>query len=449
MGDYNIVKKDAKRFLLSSALVTVFDIIRNIVVANMLGPYLTGLCSTIMIIPQIGLYSNFGLTDAMTVLVPNYKGRGNFKASEDLKGLVFNTSILASILSFVIVIFYISVFPVEMKRANFFAVLAGFLIILWHLKKFFVTLYAAENNFKKYSLIEFSFSVVVTFFQILLVYFFEDYGFWFGFIVPNIIIIVYAVRDHIKTNTIKFFHVDLWQIKSIVPLGITMLICGVTYTPYMIVSRAFLAKAAGVKEVGYFVLAMMILPKVSIISNAISRVILPKISQLHAEKDTLDKPFKLFVKAQLYTLGMTTFVFVLGVLSLERVVSIIMPKYILGVPAAQLMLLASIPYCLIDNANNFLLALQRKRIYLVNLTLTFIFQILALFLLYYRGGVSAYNVSMSLVVVFSFYALIANLTVVQLHRDDLKLQRMTSNENFAVGISGTKDKLSVERGETC
>ena len=61
------MKKTTSYYIISSGLGAVVNLIRNIITANLLGPYVTGLCHTLLAIPQFGQYFNLGLNESLVV----------------------------------------------------------------------------------------------------------------------------------------------------------------------------------------------------------------------------------------------------------------------------------------------------------------------------------------------------------------------------------------------
>lgn len=410
---YNKTKSDSRKYLITSIVMGILDVIRGIFVVNLLGPYLSGLCTALLVIPQVSQYLYGGLINAMTVLVPAYNGKGNLEKSRVVRNSVINITSLISCISFLFVFLYLFLKPSDSFEFNVFVILAGGLIIIWQAQKFFLTIFVTEHNFKKLIVIELSFSFLVTLSQIVLIYFFKGIGFWLGLISSGTLVVVYLTRDYLRKHEVALFKIDLEETKKMVPLAITMVFSGVAYVPFVILTKTFLANTAGALEVGFFVPSMMIISRMWIISGAIGRVIFPRISQLQAEMDNLTGSFHLFKRAQLYTLFVSLSAFALGMILMPKAVSIILPRFTPGIPAAKMALIAGIPYCLIDNANNYLQALQYKRAYLINLAGSIFFQFIVLGYLFFNKQISAYNMSVGLFLVFLFYAIVVNITVFQ------------------------------------
>jgi len=413
---YERTKADARRYLLISGLMAVLDIIRGITVANILGPYYTGLCMAMLVIPQISQYFYVGLINTMTVLIPSYVGKGRYQDVDRIKNIVLTISTFTSITSFTCVLLYVLVEYYHSDVINFHVIFAASLIFFWQFQKFFVTIYAADNNYKKISWVELLYSVSATVAQIILTYYFHAYGFWWGFWVAGTLLGVYMGTDYIKKHRIQPAKFQYSEVKEILSLGLAMQISSVTYTPFIILSKIVLAQIAGPLEVGYFVLSVMVIARMAMIPGAIARVILPRISQLQAEATNDGNAFQVYKVAQYYTLGLTLLAIAIGWVLLPTLIEILLPSYAAGISAAYVALLASIPYCLIDNANNYLLALQHKRIYLFYLAFGIFFQLCGSGVLYFWGSLSAYTVSILLIFIFILYAFLTNLKVIQIHR---------------------------------
>lgn len=420
MHMYKKIKTDAKRYIFTSGLVTILDAIRNISVANLMGPYYTGLCSTLMIMPQASQYLNLGLLDALPVIIPKNRAENNIEHLKSIKNSIFSITAAVSCVSFIFSVIYGLIIADKGSPVPFYFVLAGSLTVLWQMKKFFLTIYVAEDNFYKFNRMELFFSVLVTVIQVVAVYLYREYGFWFGFIIPYIIIIIFAARDYLRHNALKLFNFNFREVLQYVPLGISMAAYGMTYIPFIILSKLFLAGTVGIQEVGLFILSTIIIPRISIIPASIARVLLPKISYAGAGKSNETFSFDLFIKVQICTFGLTLVLFALGFVLLEPAVRMLMPRYVSGIPSAKMILFAALPYCLIDNANIVLLTTHHKRIFFLNLASAISLQLVLLLILHSLHHLSAYSASASLIIVFLYLAIISNYKTIKLFLTNLK-----------------------------
>ena len=85
--------KGIPTYLIVTGLGTVLNLIRNVLVANLLGPYVTGLCHTLLVIPQLGQYFNLGLNESRLVFAAKNEGEGKKDKVYEVNNTVFNFTI--------------------------------------------------------------------------------------------------------------------------------------------------------------------------------------------------------------------------------------------------------------------------------------------------------------------------------------------------------------------
>lgn len=407
-------KTDTRGYVTSSGFVAILDVVRNVVVARLLGPYEIGLCTTLLVIPQLAQYLDMGLIEAMAVLVPHNRGRSNPLRAESLKITVWNTTLLIAFGLFLFLTLYAFVHPAEHQRVNMYMLFVGLLVILWKLRQFLLACYTADGNIVRAGWIEFRFALIVTVTSTIGVYYLSGYGFWLGLIVSNLAIILYGLRDY--PYKVRLFEPNYEELKQVIPFSLIVLLSSLAYTPFIVLSRLFLAATAGMHEVGLFLLSVLIISKVTILPNAIARSMLPRLSLSVSQSGGLERVFGVFVKAQIYTFAIVCGVVLIGVVLLGPTVSWLLPGYANGIPAANITLFGGIPYSLIYNANNLLLALQQKAAYLKILGITIWVQVMSFAYLWREQLVSASNVSLALLLVFSCYGILVNWKAVELYR---------------------------------
>jgi len=403
--------------LTASGFNVVLDAVRTVFVAKILGPSLTGLYTTLLVIPQIAQYLNCGWIEAMTVLIPHSRGKKDNDAVEKTKNNILIATFVVSLSTFVCVALYALFLSKRGLETRVLMIFSGSLIFLWEIKQFFTTNYATEGKFLKLSRIELLFSSLVAFLQVTLILLFKEVGFWFGLMIPNMIVIFLTANDYFKDHRFHWPSPDIYrEIKRITPLGLGLLSSSVTYAPFTIIARIFLASVVGVREVGIFLLSFIVISKLSIIPSTIGKVVTPYLSRLHGEDAKPGEIFSLFIKSQLFNFSLCLLIIGMGFAFLRPLVSLILPQYLEGVPAAKMMLVACIPYSLIENANNTLLALHRKKIYFFNLILALGVQLIILGYFYKSHSVSALTVAVSLIIAFFINALLSNYQVFKLRR---------------------------------
>lgn len=400
-------KKDIRNYLTVSAFIAGLDMVRTIVVANLMSPYFVGLCTTLMSIPQIFQYANVGTIESLSIVIPKHDASQKHKINS-LKNTVLNYTCLSSILCFVSVMIYLAFFPSVNDFINYSTILAASLIVLWEIRQFFVANYIIEQKVAKLSQVELFFTVALTLLQVTIIPIEGIYGFWLPLLFLNFIIMIYSGREYFKNNPYIPFKINVSELKKIMPLGMLMLMTSVSYAPFIIGARIFIAGTVGVHEVGLFFLAITMISKIAIIPSSIAKIVLPRISGSQNNAVEEDSQNSLFVRSQLYTLLVGISVIVLGLIVINPLVPVILPQFVSGIPAARMMFFAALPYILVDNANNIILGNQHKKTFTKNLVQALILQWALYLILFLTHSISALNVSTCFILVFCYYAALTN-----------------------------------------
>ena len=403
----------------AGALINVF---RNIIVANLLGPYVTGLCHTLLVIPQLGQYFNFGLNESRLVFTSTNEGEGKKNKVYEINNTVFNLTIITSIFAFIIAGIYITFFPLQYPGIRSYGILAALLIIIWEIKRFLLNQYIIENNIIKLSWIELTFVVTVFIVQLSLIslsdqqynWFSGGHAFWYGLIIPATCVVVYGLRDHINKIILSFKIINLQYMREMIPLGMILQTSAFVYMPFVIISRILLASTVGIQEVGYFLLSTIFISKFSTLPNSIAKIILPKFSFMHGEKKSFNHLYNLFIRSQKLSFGLALLLVLIGYYLLEPVVKLILPDYTPGLLPCKVMMIAAIPYSLIENANKLLLSLEYKKLYTWIYLTSLISFVIFLTVLFEINRFSALNISWGFSFSFLFYAVIVNYYIIKL-----------------------------------
>ena len=385
--------------------------------AGLLGPYTAGLFSTLMVIPQLTQYLTFGLIEALPLAIPRNRGRGQPEKERRIRTSVLCAVIAASGGAAVVTFSYAAVTAVSDGEAALFVAFAAVVAVMWQLNRFLLTQYAVEGWFVELSRIELGFAATVCCVQVLAVWWLNGYGYWIGLIGPYCAIVAYCGSGYMKRHRVTIPDEWLSEARELIPIGLAMLISSAPHTLFMIVSRIFMAATVGVREVGFFILATLVLSKISSVASAIARVMLPEMSLLYGKGGDSADLYSVFLKAQVYTLGVAVAIAATGVLLIESLTAWALPAYLPGVPAATVMMLTGIPYSAVINANGVLLSTERLRAHTVLFLCGLGIQGSVLGYLFVAGTTSAVTVALASAVAFSLYAAMANIAVVRVFRE--------------------------------
>ena len=103
----------------------------------------------------------------------------------------------------------------------------------------------------------------------------------------------------------------------------------------------------------------------------------------------------------------------MGYFLLEPIVILILPDYTPGILPCKVMMIAAIPYSLIENANKLLLSLEYKRLYTWIYLISIMIFLLFLAILFGNNKISALNISWCVSLSFLFYSIILNYNIIR------------------------------------
>ena len=224
--------KGMPAYLSVTSAVTVLNLIRNLLVANLLGPYVTGLCHTLLVIPQLGQYFNLGLNESRLVYASKSAGEKDIAKFHEINNSVFNFTIIASIFAFILAGIYIAYFPLHYPGIRSYALLAALLIIIWEINRFLLNQYLIDNRITKLSKIELSFVCAVFIVQLTLIslsdieyrWFSGGHAFWYGLIIPASCMLIYLLLDYKKIIIFNPKIINLQCLRRMIPLDFTDII---------------------------------------------------------------------------------------------------------------------------------------------------------------------------------------------------------------------------------
>jgi hypothetical protein len=417
------MRRAAGKYLGVQGLNIVLDVVRSVSVAALLGPANMGYCLTLLVVPQVAQYLGLGLNESLIVLTPQHRALKDHRAVARTNEMVINATLWISCGTFILIAAYALFFQPGRTQSSYFLILAASLTVLWKIRQFFIINFTAEKQFGTLCNFELIYSFLVATLQIGLVYYltnsqwsgYRGYGFWFGFIIPLVITSLWAMVHYRRNYTFKFSAPKWAECAKLVPLGVGLLTAAVVYAPFLILARIVLAYGVGVEEVGFFLLAMAVITKLSIIPSSIAKILVPNLTfDYYKGAFRADGLFQMFWRAQRYTVLLSCGIIVPAFFIIDPVVQWLLPSYVPGVGAAKIMLGAIVPYCVIDNANGLLLALKRKGTYFACLVSSICLSGLMNAWLVFTGHLSASTMAIVFLITFSFYALVSNGAVVRL-----------------------------------
>jgi O-antigen/teichoic acid export membrane protein len=358
--------KDTAKYSSAYYLTQGIGFITATAMRRFLGPYCMGIWSILQVIQSYFGYLYLGVDDAAAYKIPFYRGNNDKVAEHGIRDTAFSFIFLISIISSSLLILAAVVlrkhYPVE--------IIIGLLalaiyIILQRLYSFYVISLRAYKNFSVLSK-SILFDGVT---NLLLVFFlvskFKLYGVYITISILAVLNTLFVHRLAKYDINLKF---SLACLKSLILFGFPLLINSVLSEILRTIDRIMIAKMMGVLFVGYYSIAIMSKGFISGLSANLSIVSIPHLQEIYGKNKNIDD-IKKFV-----TIPTTIFSYLLSpIIGLLYIVSplfikIVLPKYIPGICAMQILLFDTIFISCNQLTVNFLATINKQaRVIPINL----------------------------------------------------------------------------------
>ena len=307
--------------------------ITNVVSARILGPTDFGFYNLIDLIGKYGPLLNLGVASGIGREVPITMGRRAYDEASTINDVGFSGLLSTGFSSFVL----ISLLGVLFLHGNaawgvIFAAAAIFANAVFEYQT--VYLYA-HSEFRTASKLISLNSLANLLITVTLVYFAGILGqFAAMFLVPTTVVaFVFA------SNSYGFRpHFDFQVYRRIIKIGLPLILIGVGYTFLVTVDRIIVVKFLGIKDLGYYSLAVMLFAFSQQIPTSITQVIYPKLNLTFGASSDPSSLEKLAVLPSLVLSIIMPYVLVIFIAVLPIVVRTLLPAYARGTMSAEIIL---------------------------------------------------------------------------------------------------------------
>lgn len=401
---YQKLIKNSSLYSISAVVQAVTGVAQNIIVAIILGPALFGLLQIYRIILSYAAHTNLGMVWAMLRLLPFYRGRNEYGEVENVKNVTFTLTIISGIVP-ALLLFIVCIFISRYWTISLFDIfLIALVIIAQKCYSFFTYYLLADNKFTLRSKGVVFFSLLNFICMIVFVVFFKIQGVLLSLLLTNIVLTFYfSIKIRFKAKMIIMKEHALNLIKT----GLSVVGNGFSNNILLSVDKIMIARFIGTVQLGFYGMAAMIKQTMELFYMSVFMTIFPGLTEKYAKakditgvKNYVLKPLLVF-----------SHIFPLVVGSLFMIVplaiKIILPKYIEGTVAAQMVILSCFFACLQSGIPNFFIAINKiHKIYKLRIA-TIIFAVV----LIYFAIINNYGiVGVSLSVIF-YYAFSSTILI--------------------------------------
>ena len=352
----------------------VLGFIASIGMRRFLGPHSMGIWSLLLVVVGYSKYTSLGVNNALVFRVPFFLSKGDKKSVDEISDTVFSFSLIGSLIaSFAIIIFTIifchNVSPV--LKTGLFAI--SIFVVIERLYAFYIVSLRARNNFSAVSKAVLFDAVIFLILTITLVKYFKLYGLY-ATVCLTTIFNIFFIRKFAHYSVHLSFNFK--RLVGIIKYGLPIFLSGFSNFFLRSIDRIMIAAMLGVSEVGYYSIALMARSQMVGFANNFASVTIPAMLGTYAKEEKIEHIRK-FVTVSPNTISYLIAP-VLGLIffSIEPFVKLVLPQYIMGIVAAEVLLLDIFFRSCESQASQFLIALgKQSRILLPINIVTLIFNV--------------------------------------------------------------------------
>lgn len=353
-----IIIKDTAKYNIAQYSSQFIGFFTAIAMRSFLGPYLMGLWSMLRVVVDYATFANLGIEGAISYHIPFLKGKGDKKAQSEVTnsafGFLFATSVFAAIVIIVGVFVLRNRYPLEVLTG---LSIVSLYLILQRISSYYLSILRANSRFSVVSLLVIFDAVVNLTLVLTLVRIFKIYGLY-------VTVILMALLNTLFMHVLARYRIelrfDIKKIYALMKLSLPLLALSVLTTILSSIDKIMIVKMLGVTFVGYYSIAGMAQNYLYGVANNFSIVAMPRLLEAYGNSENIQH-IKKFVTVSAYAVSYMLAP-ILGALYLiiPFFVALVLPKFVPGIIAAQVLLLDIFFRSCNPQASHFLVALGKQ-----------------------------------------------------------------------------------------
>ncbi len=335
-------------------------VLRGLVTARFLGPSDYGIWGTLGILLNYSNLAPLGSAEAVAREVPFHTERGEKDRAREVVEQSFSFNLYASLLASLAILVY-----AHARRASlgpeFFVGLhvAAAGITLQQIYFFYRIVLRAERRFFFQSKVDVLFALVNVPITIALVAFWRLWGLYASYVVVYAWILGYLVwKVPIRLRA----RLDFSLIADLIRIGFPVFLLGLVYTLFISVDRMVIAKFLTPADMGYYTIAYTIIGTLGEVPLVIAQVMSPN---LIGRFSRAGSRAEMLPYVETPTVAIATFFPALQVvvlIGIEWVLRYILPRFLPGLVAIEILLFGALFIALARGPSSFLLAVRKQMV---------------------------------------------------------------------------------------
>jgi len=328
------IVKSIARYSSSNLYKQVLRILNAFIKPKLLPPELYGLWNLLTLIDTYTLFSHQSSRISMQFLVPYHMGRNDQQTCAEIKSSVFLGTFYINAFIILILLIYAFFGDMNLKVRLGLITIAIITMMHWYTEYYF-TLLKSHQKFKLISSANYLEATIALVFNVILIYYLNIYGVYLSAIMSEIMLILYLRAKYPLEKNVAFrvsVFIDLMK-KG---LPITLF----NFSGYLVRSfdRIIVSYFLGIKQLGYYSIAVMVFSFLMQIPGASREVIEPRLMQSISTHSREDSMREYFFKPLINTAYFMPFLIGTVFFLFPLVVPVLLPKYIPGIVPTQIII---------------------------------------------------------------------------------------------------------------
>ncbi len=416
-----IIIEDTGKYSLAQYATQGIGIFIAFFMRKFLGPYQMGIWSLLKVLQGYLSYLQLGVESAAVYRIPFYRGKGDTFSETETRNTAFTFMFMASLLSAI----GLAVAAIVLRSHYSTEVIVGLLalalyMILQRLYSLYIVTLRAYRNFSILTKSLLFDAIVNLILVLLLVSEFKIYGLYITISILAILNTLFVSRLSGYKLEFKF---AFRRFKELMGYGFPLLISGFLSEILATIDNVMIGAMLGVVFVGYYSIALMMKGCIYGLSNNLGIVTIPHMQEVYGKTGKVDD-IKKFVTYSAESISyILTPLLGLVYFIVPFLVEKFLPKYVLGIPALQTLLLSTLFISCSTQTGQFLVTINRQLGLIVINIIAIVLNIgLNFYLIKTNHGINgvAFGTSLS-----SFFVFVAGIIMAMRHfarfRDMVKL----------------------------
>jgi O-antigen/teichoic acid export membrane protein len=323
-----------------------------------LGPLYTGLWQLLKVVLSYATNTHLGTTDTVYYKTPMFKGEGKPEEADKVKNTVFSFITTAALVSAAGIMIYALSFRFRLSNEVFYGLLAiAVTLIIQRVYTFYVTLLRANKDFTVLSKSILFDSALNLLFVFLIVMKFRLYGL-FAVIIIMPVLNIFFIRRYVDYDIRYKLRFD--KLFSYIKFGFPLFLQGWMLMVLNSIDKIMISGMLGLQALGYYSIALMAQGYGRSFSKNFSMVITPNFLEEYGRQGDIKKVSRYITVPSFINAYFMSFI--LGVIFIAAVpfIRLILPKFVPGITAMRVFLLAAFFMSLVPQAAQSLIAMNKQ-----------------------------------------------------------------------------------------